>query len=302
MVHSPIAVLITCHNRRSQTCACLEALKAQDIDFDLYLVDDGSSDGTAEAVADCCPTAHIIRGSGSLFWGGGMHLAFGRALEKGYDYYLWLNDDTILRREAIATLLAHHAQLIEGDREKSIVVGATKDPETSEPTYGGAIRSKKWYSNKYEFVSPGETLKECETMYGNCVLIPSAVAERVGNIDNSFIHSMGDLDYGLRARLAGCSIWLAPNYLGECAQNDVTGSWVDTNLTPIRRLQQVSNIKNFPVKPWTTFVRRHSGPFWFAYWFLPYIRAIVGYQDLDDSPTFTQRRHKTSPTHEHRQD
>ena len=289
MAHPSIAVLITCHNRRSQTCDCLKALKAQGIDCDLYLVDDGSSDGTADAVADCYPGAHIIQGNGNLFWGGGMHLAFGRALEHGYDYYLWLNDDTTLKPKAIKSLLAYHDQLTERGEKRAIVVGATKDPETNEPTYGGAIRSKKWYSNKYEFVSPGNVLKACETMYGNCVLIPKAVSDRVGNIDKNFIHSLGDLDYGLRATRAGCSVWLAPDYMGECSQNDVSGSWVDTDLTPIERLQKVSNIKNFPLKPWTTFVKRHSGPFWFAYWFLPYIRAIIGYQNLDDSPKFAKR-------------
>ncbi|MEL6554799.1 MAG: glycosyltransferase family 2 protein [Cyanobacteria bacterium J06621_11] len=284
-----IAVLLTCHNRRAQTCECLEALRAQAqaSKLDVYLVDDGSSDGTATAAKSIFPDATIIRGDGSLFWGGGMRLAFASAMNVGYDYYLWLNDDTILLPDAIADLLSHHQQLISQGNINAILVGSTKDPVTNEPTYGGAVRSKKWYSNKLEFLPSSSELKECEAMYGNCVLIPKEVADIVGNIDSNFSHSLGDLDYGLRARKKGCSIWLAPNYIGYCAQNTVTGSWIDTNLTILQRLKKVLSIKGFPLKAWTTFTKRHSGPFWFAYWPLPYIRAVIGYKNLENSPTFT---------------
>ncbi|NJM96495.1 MAG: glycosyltransferase family 2 protein [Phormidesmis sp. RL_2_1] len=285
-----LAVLLTCYNRREQTCECLAALHQQGTRFDVYLVDDGSTDGTTAAVNRQFPQVNVIQGSGSLFWGGGMHLAFAEALKADYDYYLWLNDDTILRPDAFADLLACHAELAAQNRANAIVVGSTQDPLTGEPTYGGAIRTRKWYSNKFEFVPSGDRLSECETMYGNCVLIPREVANVVGNIDKSFVHSLGDLDYGLRAQQQGCSVWLAPGYIGQCAQNSVSGSWVDTRLTLLERFKKVLGVKGFPLRPWTTFVRRHSGPFWFAYWGLPYVRAVIGYRDLAASPTFTEER------------
>jgi GT2 family glycosyltransferase len=294
MLNLSLAVLLTCYNRQRQTCDCLDALKNQDVAFDIYLVDDGSSDGTADAVIERYPDVKIIPGSGTLFWVGGMRLAFAEALKVGYDYYLWLNDDTILRPNALKELLAHHAQLAARNSSNSVVVGSTQDPVTGKPTYGGAIRSNRWYSNKYEFLPSGDELKECETMYGNCVLIPSEVADVVGNIDASFIHSLGDLDYGLRARQKGCSIWLAPGYIGDCSKNTVSGSWVDKNLSVLERLRKALDVKGFPIGAWTTFVRRHSGPFWMAFWFLPYIRAVVGYRDLEASPTFTDSPAKGS--------
>lgn len=283
-----LAVLITCHNRCESTLSCLKALHQQKVNFDVYLVDDGSCDGTASAVNQQYPQVKIIQGNGNLFWVGGMHLAFSEAMKNSYDYYLWLNDDTLLESKALSKLLGIHHQLVQQNQSDSIVVGSTKDLVTSKPTYGGAVKSQNWYSNKFEFLEPSQELQECDTMYGNCVLIPHSVAEKVGNIDPVFVHSLGDLDYGLRARQLGCSIWVAPGYVGTCSQNSVTGSWVDPNLSVFERLNKAFQAKAFPPHAWTVFTRRHSGAFWFFYWFLPYIRAVIGYKNLKSSPTFSE--------------
>ena len=197
-----LAVLITCHNRRDTTLACLKALYQQNLDviIDVFLVDDGSSDGTTEAINSYYPDVNIIEGNGNLFWAGGMRLAFAKAMKYGYGYYLWLNDDTILEPQALNDLLNIHDNLAKRGHANSIVVGSTKDAVTGEATYGGAVQSKLWYTKKFEFVEPGQTIQQCDTLFGNCVLIPGLVAAKVGNIDDVFIHRMADIDYGLRAQ------------------------------------------------------------------------------------------------------
>ncbi|MDF5717578.1 MAG: glycosyltransferase family 2 protein [Rhizonema sp. NSF051] len=281
-----LAVLMTCHNRREKTLACLRALYQQDFTFDVYLVDDGSSDGTSDAVKENYPAVKILKGNGSLFWVGGMRLAFAEALKQTYDYYLWLNDDTILDPNALNKLFEADHSLAEKGFPNSIIVGSTQDAVTGEPTYGGAVRSSRWYSNKYEFLPPTQEIQECDTMYGNCVLIPNEVTNLVGNLDSAFIHSLGDMDYGLRARKLGCSIWIAPGFIGACCKNPVRGSWVDTKLAVGDRLRKALQPKGFPIKAWTVFTRRHSGSFWFLYWILPYLRAVIGYKNLSASPAF----------------
>jgi GT2 family glycosyltransferase len=295
MNYAQLAVLITCYNRRDTTLMCLQRLYQQDVNFDVYLVDDGSSDGTSDAVKANYPAVRILEGNGNLFWVGGMRLAFSEALKDRYDYYLWLNDDTLLEPQALRNLLNIHHDLAKRAHPNSIIVGSTRDPVTGKPTYGGAVQSKRWYSNKFEFVEPGQTPQQCDTLYGNCVLIPHSVAEKVGNIDAAFIHSLGDLDYGLRARKLGCSVWAAPGYVGTCSKNSISGSWADTNLTLPERLKKVFQLKGFPIRAWTVFVKRHSGPLWYIYWPLPYLRAIIGYRNLSTSPTFCEDIKSESP-------
>jgi GT2 family glycosyltransferase len=59
----------------------------------------------------------------------------------------------------------------------------------------------------------------CDTMHGKCVLIPRSVVQIVGNLDPAFVHYIGDWDYGLRTRQEGCTVWIAPGYLGTCSLN-----------------------------------------------------------------------------------
>ena len=285
-----VAVLMTCHNRRETTLKCLLALHQQAADFDLYLVDDGSCDRTTEAVRDRYPNTKILTGDGSLFWVGGMRLAFKTALACKHPYYLWLNDDTWLKPDALQTLLVTHQFLATKGQADAIVVGSVQDPITGTPTYGGRTRPTRWYSFKFEPVLPAATPQPCDTLQGNVVLIPHSVAEKVGNVDAAFVHNFGDLDYGLRARKLGCSIWTAPGFVATCAQNSAQDSWVDTELSVRSRLKKALQVKGFPLKAWTTYLRRHAGPVWFIYWPLPYIRAVIGYRNLANSPTFAEKQ------------
>jgi GT2 family glycosyltransferase len=295
MKHLQLAVLITCHNRRNTTLACLHALYQQDVTFEVYLVDDGSSDGTSEAIKANYPPVNIIKGDGNLFWVGGMRLAFSKALKNGYNYYLWLNDDTILDSNALPNLLDTHKCLAKRGHPNSIVVGSVRDPLTGKLTYGGRLRSSRRWDRKLEPVEPTLEPIECDTMQGNCVLIPHSVAEKVGNIDATFIHTLGDIDYGLRARQLGCSVCIAPGYLATCSRNSIHGSWADTKLSMYERLKKAFQTKGFPPQAWAVFLKRHSGSLWFIHWFRPYIRAVIGYRNLSESSAFDEKPKQKSP-------
>ena len=66
-----VEVLIAIHNRREKTLDCLTHLYRQQMPnnylLEVYLVDDGSTDGTADAVNVCFPEVTIIGGTGALF-------------------------------------------------------------------------------------------------------------------------------------------------------------------------------------------------------------------------------------------
>ena len=125
-----IAVLLTVHNRREKTLCCLQNLFKQKLnsDFlmDVYLTDDGCTDGTPEAIREQYPKVIIIKGDGNLFWNRGMYTAWKKAAEtQDYDFYLWLNDDTFLFNNAIQTLLKESSE----KNNKSIIVASIKSKE-----------------------------------------------------------------------------------------------------------------------------------------------------------------------------
>lgn len=272
-----IAVLMTCHNRVEKTTACLKALYAQktdkNINYHIFLVDDGSTDGTADAVRKKYPDATIILGDGSLFWNRGMHLAFQAALKSKCDYFLWLNDDTFLYEDAIDTMLSVYEELKQKGRDKSIVAASTKDPETGAFSYGG-YRLRKNVLNPLDLylVEPENTAVPVVTFCGNCVLIPMAVADVVGNMDPEYQHRWGDVDYGLRARKKGCESWIAPGYQGECGDNPNADRWRDSSLPLRERLRELHSLKGVGKEDWKRYTRAHAGSFWFLVWVRPYLR------------------------------
>jgi GT2 family glycosyltransferase/glycosyltransferase involved in cell wall biosynthesis len=274
-----ISALLTCHNRREHTLACLKSLGAAaipGITVDVHLVDDASNDGTAEAVAVAYPEVEISRGSGDLFWGGGMRLAFTRAVPARPDYLLWLNDDVLLDPDALERLLTTYASLCADRQPLSVIVGSTRDPQTGATTYGGVRRTSRLRRMAFALVEPTDTPQACDTINGNVVLIPRSVYSVVGNMDERFTHGGGDTDYGLRARSAGCQVYLAPGHVGTCSVNPRAGTFRDEELSRRERLRLVASPKGLPFSEWAALCRRHGGPLWPALALSPYVRLMVG--------------------------
>ena len=274
-----IAVVATCFNRRQVTLAALRRLFAQqlpkNVELTAFLLDAGSSDGTAEAVQSEFPQVRLLRGDPSLFWNAGMRVAYGEALQENYDHYILLNDDTHLYPDAISSLLVtYHALLAQGEKYP-IITGSTQDPESHALTYGGIERSSRFYPFRYRRIVPGEKPLPCHTINGNIVLIPREAANLTGNLSKAFTHSMGDHDYGLRARKVGCTLWVAPGYLGTCARNEIKGTWQDENLTFSERWRKLNGPKGMPPREYLSYTRLHGGPLWPLLWVYPYARALT---------------------------
>lgn len=273
-----IAFLLTCHNRRDKTLQCLDNLYQQEINYlerEVFLVDDGSTDGTTHGVVKNFPAVKVLKGDGSLFWNRGMGYAFGEAIDAGFDYYVWLNDDTFLYPGAIDMLIQSYSSLCKSGKEKSIVVGSTKDPVHNYTTYGGFVQKSKLNPISGSLLSPNGQLQMCDKIVGNCVLIPSIVVKEVGNLDLSFRHRFGDVDYGYRARKRGCTLWIAPDYVGTCEDNPYSEKWKDDSLPLKDRLKHLRSVRGLPTNDWTRYLRRHGGALWWLIWLSPYLKICL---------------------------
>ncbi|PTR09399.1 GT2 family glycosyltransferase [Nitrosospira sp. Nsp5] len=289
-----VAAILTCHNRRESTLACLEALysldKPSDWELTVYLTDDGSSDGTYEIVQEFYPEVFITRTDGNAYWNGGMYISFEKALQGGHDRFLWLNDDTHLVKDTLLRLehTLNTRSAISG--EYAIVVGTVQDRKREKVTYGGVVFSSWWKRTTPQLVYSETEAVACETVNGNCVWIPVAVASVVGNLDTIFVHGLGDFDYGLRARKAGIALWVAPGFVGVCDRNRIEGTFMDRNLPLRKRLKIILGPKGRPPHAWAVFTRRHCGPAWVFYWFFPYVRVFATWSIAWLSRTLFRRR------------
>jgi GT2 family glycosyltransferase len=102
-----------------------------------------------------------------------------------------------------------------------------------------------------------------------------SVACKVGNLDPTFEHAMGDTDYALRARRAGVRAYVAPGIAGYCSVNPLKGSYFDRSLPLHRRWQLIRSRKGLPVRSWLRFTRRHGGWLWPIYFAWPYAKVVL---------------------------
>lgn len=254
-----VAVLLTCHNRKSKTIECMEALNNCELPdnfyFDVFLVDDGSTDGTATALKKMFKNINIIKGNGKLFWAGGMRKAWKNAIDssKNFDFFLLLNDDTILFKNALKIIFK---DLKSTGNENSIIVGSTIDPDTKEISYGG---HKLLYENniKSELLLPNEKFpQKCDLGNANIMLVPNSVFEKLGMLSKSYTHGIADYDYTLRAKKANIGTFLASKYCGVC-KNDHGVNWMNKKNSLKRRIEYLYSPKGLSYKEYLFFIRSH---------------------------------------------
>lgn len=227
-----IAVLMTVFNRKTKTLSCLHNLFSQNLPnsykIDVFLTDDGCTDGTPEAVLNQYPQINIIKGNGSLFWNRGMIEAWKEAAKTHPEFYLLLNDDTFLFKDALKKMIGSSSSA----NHASVVVGTTLDSQHDKKTYGGRMKD-------FRLVTDIINTYKCDTFNANAVLIPNSVYDKIGMLDSTYHHGMGDYDYGLRVTESGLECILCNVPIGICDLHPSKPKWCDPNQKMIHRLKNL---------------------------------------------------------------
>jgi GT2 family glycosyltransferase len=217
----PVYIIIPVHNRKQITLQCLKNLQ-QNGDLDKYyivVVNDGSTDGTAEAIQSIYPDVSILTGDGNLWWTGGIKKGMEYAYKHGAEYFIWLNDDCYPVSGAIAKLLE-----ICKSEPNIIVGGQSLDPNTKKPSYGGIICSK---TDILPIHNLAQLNLECDGLNGNLVCFPIRVIERIGYPDaRLFPHYHGDTTYTSLAKQNGYKLLINSQALAFCDNDHPTISWL----------------------------------------------------------------------------
>lgn len=277
-----IAVLITVFNRIEKTKSCFQSLfsarKPTDVKFSfkVFLTDDGSTDGTADIVKTAYPDKdiEILRGSGTMFWNGGMNNSWRAALaESGFTGYLWLNNDSVIYPNVWEEIVAADKYSIEHYQKGGIYVGSTKDPITKGFSYGGFLFTNKW-TLKDKFLHPNGAFQPCHAGHGNITYVSHDVVEKEGVFCDKYVHGGGDHDYTYLAHKHGFPVLVMREYVGEC-ENDHSGSEVTfTSMNLRERFAYVKRPLGYNLNNTLLFQKRcfpHRYPF---VWSMSYFRLF----------------------------
>ena len=225
-----IAVIITCHNRIDYTLSCLEKLfnaqqyynnrNTDSLFLSLYITDDGCTDGTPDEIRKSFKDRdiHIITGSGQLFWAGGMRLAWKTAVEdpEEWDFYLMLNDDTMMSMNCIEILFNTHQYSIDKFGRAGIYSGITSYIDRPDIiSYGGSIWINRLLA-KTQMLQPTGTPQLCDMTNANILLVPAAVFDELGIFYDGYQHAIADYDYTIQARKKGFPVLVTGDVCAEC--------------------------------------------------------------------------------------
>ena len=218
-----VVLLVACFNRKQKTLHFFESLISgwpQEHRLTIVMTDDGSTDGTAEAVKANFPTVQIVHGSGTLFWNGAMSRMMASTLKRDFNAVILANDDIKLDADVLRRFINKFAEL--QISEPSVLVGSFKDEGGQGASYSGMKRPTKRGSpltlNK---IFPNGKLQKCDTFNGNFTAIPTEPLRAIGGMDASYTQGFGDLDLGYRLANAGVPLLVYSEFLGSCDANDL---------------------------------------------------------------------------------
>ncbi len=219
-----IIVVIPVHNRRETTLQCLKSLsriESEGLDVGVIVVDDGSTDGTEEAIKSEYPGVEVVKGDGNLWFTGGTNVGISRALNHKPDYILTINDDEVFDSgflKAMVECAEKHERSIVGsllllwDQPHKLFQTSPKWN-----TWSGGFRH---WNQQTVWTVPNKPW-EVEIIVGNCVLFPVAAVEEVGLMNEKRYPHYGDAEYTPRMRRAGWQLLIEPRARVFCQPNNL---------------------------------------------------------------------------------
>ncbi|MEE9361052.1 MAG: glycosyltransferase [Cellulophaga sp.] len=256
-----IATLLTCHNRKEKTLNAMKTLytalhnTSTEIKLDVYLTDDGSTDGTREEISKLYPEVIIIKGSGNLFWAKGMRKSWENAQKKEYDMYFLLNDDVELYPNVFEQILLTHSYSLKTFNKSGVYIGATEDKNNHKLTYSGSVILNKFLYTQ-ERLTPNGNFQQCDIANANIMVVHNSVVEKIGILSGEYSHGVSDYDYSLRANKNNIPVLVVPEYCGHCEfdHKDIYEGFSEMSLK--ERKQLLYSQKGLAYKSYTKYMRK----------------------------------------------
>lgn len=202
------AVIIVNWNGKKYLKDCLDSLKKQSYqDFDIFLVDNNSADGSAK-IARNYKNVRLIQNDKNYGFAKGNNIATRQAINEGYKYVVLLNNDTVVNKDWLKSL---------AETAKDPKVGACQskillfDSKLINSAGNGAHYLGFSYCGHFKKEDTFKEDDEVVAASGAAVLYKTEVLKKVGLLDEDFFMYHEDTDLSWRIRTLGYKILLSSN-------------------------------------------------------------------------------------------
>lgn len=280
-MNSKLSIIIPTFNRKEMLCNLLDSLNKQTFcEFEIIVVVDGSTDDTLELLDTSFPDVHTVRGDGNWWWTRSVNEGLKKAVERGNELFLLMNDDTYVGKDFLNGLILTY------EKEGGILGAISVTSSKPERIFYSGISSVDWLSAKQvryhkfldEYTKDIRGVRPTKFIPGRGMLFGKEVIERIGYLrEDLFPQYLADYDFSHTALKAGFPLnvsWSNPVYsfIERTAKGNKTNATLIQFITAFFK----PNTSNNLIHTWR-FYKKHGRllfPFGFV---LHVIRNIAGY-------------------------
>lgn len=209
-----VSIIILNWNGKEDTIECLESLKHITYpNYEILLVDNGSTDGSVECFKERYPETEIIENGENLGFAEGNNVGIRRAMDKGTEYVLPLNNDTVVDSHFLEELI----EVAEKDQKIGIVGPKIYyyDNKQKINSAGGTIN---WSTGVGINIGIGDIdngqfndCKDVDYLMGAAILIKKKLIKEIEGFNKEFFLLLEDTELCVRAQKAGYRTVFCPN-------------------------------------------------------------------------------------------
>lgn len=201
-----VFIIILNWRGKQDTLECLESVYKMDCpNFDVIIVDNGSTDDSVTTIKTAFPQATLIENKKNLGFTGGNNIAMRYAMKNGGDYMWLLNNDTVVEPDTLSKLV----DAAEKDADIGLVspvIYYYDDPNKVQVrcSYIDWKRQKIFYPldlETFDIWQENEPDRVC--LWGTALLIRRDLIEKIGYLDERFFAYWEDVDFSVRSTRAG---------------------------------------------------------------------------------------------------
>lgn len=214
MIQKVLVIVITYNGMRWYD-RCLGSLMQSSIPVDVFVVDNASTDGSADWIAEHYPQVYLVRSECNLGFGQANNIGLRYALENGYDYVFLLNQDAWLHKDDCIERLVETAESEQTENYMILsalwLYGKADRLTKGTPMHLAAMAQRgNDFASDLFFKRTLQPIYQTDYIGAAAWLLSRQTLQTIGGFDPLFLHRGEDDNYMQRVRFHGGKIGICP--------------------------------------------------------------------------------------------